>query len=115
SYDIVVGDGVLAAIGALLGDRRRAALVTQSTVPVALVDEVRVTLDRAGVEHETFHIGDGEDHKSLDTIDDLCRRFAQGRRPRGDAVIAIGGGVVGDTAGFAAAVYCRGVDVVQVP
>ena len=54
-------------------------------------------------------------HKTLATVDDLCRRFAQWGLLRGDAVVALGGGVVGDTAGFAAAVYYRGVDVVQVP
>src|SRR4029079_15576242 len=56
-----------------------------------------------------------EDHKTPATVDDLCRRFAQWGLLRGDAVVALGGGVVGDTAGFAAAVYYRGVDVVQVP
>ena len=60
-------------------------------------------------------MGDGEDAKTLATVDDLCRRFAQWGLLRGDAVVALGGGVVGDTAGFAAAVYYRGVDVVQVP
>ncbi len=60
-------------------------------------------------------MGDGEDHKTLATVDDLCRGFAQWGLLRGDAVVAVGGGVVGDTAGFAAAVYYRGVDVVQVP
>ena len=70
---------------------------------------------RAAVAHETFLIGDGEDHKTLATVDDLCRGFASWGLLRGDAVVALGGGVVGDTAGFAAAVYYRGVDVVQVP
>jgi 3-dehydroquinate synthetase len=60
-------------------------------------------------------MGDGEDAKTLATIDDLSRRFAQWGLLRGDVVIALGGGVVGDTAGFAAAVYYRGIDVVQVP
>ena len=49
------------------------------------------------------------------TVEELCRGFAQWGLLRGDLVIAVGGGVVGDTAGFAAAVYYRGVDVVQVP
>ncbi len=72
---------------------------------------------RAGIDAptEVFLMGDGEAHKSLATIDDLCRRFARWGLLRGDAVIALGGGLVGDTAGFAAAVYHRGVAVVQVP
>jgi 3-dehydroquinate synthetase len=60
-------------------------------------------------------MGDGEDAKTLATVEDLCRRFARGGLLRGDVVVAVGGGVVGDTAGFAASVYHRGVDVVQVP
>jgi 3-dehydroquinate synthase len=114
-YDIVVGSGAVAELAAVLGGRRRAALVTQAAIPPVIVAAVRATLDGAGVVHETFLMGDGEDHKTLATVDDLCRRFAQWGLLRGDAVVAVGGGVVGDTAGFAAAVYYRGVDVVQVP
>jgi 3-dehydroquinate synthetase len=115
SYDVVVGEGVSAELATLLSGRRRAALVTQDAIPAALTDEVRSACDRAGVAHETFLMAEGEDHKTLTTIDDLCRRFAQWGLLRGDVVIAIGGGVVGDTAAFAAAVYYRGIDVVQVP
>src|SRR3954468_10703213 len=57
----------------------------------------------------------GEDAKSLRTVEDLCRKFAAWGLLRGDAVVALGGGVVGDTAGFAAATYHRGVAVLQVP
>ena len=60
-------------------------------------------------------MGEGEDAKTLATVEELCRGFAQWGLLRGDVVVAVGGGVVGDTAGFAAAVYYRGVDVVQVP
>ena len=60
-------------------------------------------------------MGEGEDAKSLATVEELSRGFAQWGLLRGDLVVAVGGGVVGDTAGFAAAVYYRGVDVVQVP
>jgi len=114
-YDVVVGDGAVAALTDVLAGRRRAALVTQASIPRALADGVRAACDRAGVAHETFLMGEGEDHKTFTTIDDLCRRFAQWGLLRGDVVIALGGGVVGDTAAFAAAVYYRGVDVVQVP
>jgi 3-dehydroquinate synthase len=60
-------------------------------------------------------MGDGEDHKTLATVEALARDFARWGLLRGDAVVALGGGVVGDTAGYAAAAYHRGVDVVQVP
>ncbi len=114
-YDVVVGDGAVAELTSVLAGRRRAALVTQAAIPADLAGEVRNRLDAAGVMHETFLMGAGEDDKTLASVDDLCRRFAQWGLLRGDAVIALGGGVVGDTAGFAAAVYYRGVDVVQVP
>jgi len=114
-YDVVVGDGAVAGLADVLAGRRRAALVTQAAIPGAFADGVRAACDRAGVAHETFLMGEGEDHKTLTTIDDLCRRFAQWGLLRGDVVIALGGGVVGDTAAFAAAVYYRGIDVVQVP
>jgi 3-dehydroquinate synthase len=60
-------------------------------------------------------MGDGEEAKSLATVEDLCRRFAAWGLLRGDAVVALGGGVVGDTAGFAAAAYHRGVACLQAP
>ncbi len=115
SYDIVVGPDARRELGAVVAGRRRAAIVTQATVPDAVVAEVSDALGEAGVESETFLMGDGEDHKTLATIENLCRRFARWGLLRGDVVIAVGGGVVGDTAGFAAAVHYRGVDVVQVP
>src|SRR5207302_8882249 len=62
-----------------------------------------------------FGIGDGEDAKTLTTVEDLARGFTEWGLHRKDAVVAVGGGVVGDIAGFTAAVYHRGVDVVQVP
>ena len=114
-YDVVVGEDAVGEITAVLGGRRRGAIVTQAAIPTALVNDVRDALDRAGVAHETFLIGDGEEHKTLATVDDLARRFAQWGLLRGDVVVALGGGVVGDTAAFAAAVYYRGIDVVQVP
>jgi len=114
-YDVVVGTGATAELAECLGGRRRVAVVTQERVPG---DRRRVVLDTlagAGIEAGEFLIGDGEEAKTLATIDDLTRRFANWGLLRADAVVALGGGVVGDTAGFAAAVYHRGVAVVQVP
>jgi len=115
SYDVVVGANAVAELETVLAGRRRAAIVTQAAIPEALVAAARAALDRAGVVSETFVMGQGEEHKSLATVDDLSRRFAQWGLLRADAVVAVGGGIVGDTAGFAAAAYYRGVDVVQVP
>jgi 3-dehydroquinate synthase len=114
-YDVVVGDGALDELASVLGGRRRVAVVTQSRVAEMVGQHVRAALGAVGVVYETFEMGDGEDAKTLRTVDDLCRSFAVWGLLRDDAVLAFGGGVVGDTAGFAAAAYHRGVDVVQVP
>jgi 5-deoxy-5-amino-3-dehydroquinate synthase len=114
SYDIVVADSY-DGLGALLRERRRVAVVTQTAVDDHVGSLVGRSLDEAGVAHATFTMGEGEDAKSMATVEALCRDFTRFGLLRGDVVVAMGGGVVGDTAGFAAAVYYRGIDVVQVP
>src|SRR5436305_6265963 len=84
---------------------RRAAGVTQASIG-APVD--------AGVEQRTFLMDEGEDAKCIERVEDLCRQFARWGLTRHDVVVSVGGGVVTDTAGFAAAVYHRGVDVIHV-
>lgn len=111
SYDVVVGAAILASAAEVVRDRRRVAVVSQAAVAEHHAAPLLGALPQA----ELFLMGDGEEHKTLSAVDDLARRFARAGLLRGDAVVAIGGGVVGDTAGFAAAVYHRGVDVVQVP
>jgi 5-deoxy-5-amino-3-dehydroquinate synthase len=107
SYDVLVGHGAAALLGTLLPTTaKRAAIVTQRGVPPEV--------DEASIPHETFLIGQGEQHKSLDTIGELCRGFARMGLTRNDVVIAVGGGMVTDVAGFAAASYHRGVPVVHV-
>jgi 5-deoxy-5-amino-3-dehydroquinate synthase len=106
SYDVLVGRGARHRLLEVLPvGAQRAAVVTQADVGVP-VDP--------GVEHEVFVIDDGEDAKCMETVEDLCRRFARWGLTRRDVVVAVGGGVVTDTAGFAAAVYHRGVPVVHV-
>ena len=114
-YDVVVGAGALADAGALLAGRRRVAVVSQPGVADFHAPALLTALQQAGVATDLFLMGDGEDAKSLATVDDLCSRFAAWGLLRGDAVVALGGGVVGDTAGFAASVYHRGVAVLQAP
>ena len=106
SYDVIVGGGARHRLAEVIPvGARRAAIVTQENIPV--------TVD-AGIEQHSFFIGDGDDAKNLDTIEELCRDFSRWGLTRGDVVVAVGGGVVTDTAGFAAAVYHRGVPVVHV-
>lgn len=106
SYDVVVGDGARHHLPAVLPPGvRRAAVVTQAGVGVS-VDP--------GCESQVFTIGDGETAKSMTTVADLCSQWAQWGLTRGDVVVAVGGGLVTDVAGFAASVYHRGVPVVFV-
>ena len=106
SYDVLVGDGARHELAAVVpAGVRRVAIVTQEAVG-ADVDP--------GVEHRVFPIGQGEDAKSLATVEQLCRGFAQWGLTRADAVVAVGGGLVTDVGGFAASVYHRGIPVVYV-
>jgi 5-deoxy-5-amino-3-dehydroquinate synthase len=113
-YDVVIEESY-DGLSRLVRGRRRVAIVTQATVDRHVGGLVRAQLSAAGVDDETFMMGDGEDAKSLATVAELSRSFARWGMLRGDLVVAVGGGVVGDTAGFAAAAYYRGVDAVQVP
>ncbi len=107
THEVLVGRDVLSELAGLLpAGARRAAIVTQ--------DGIDVTVD-PGIEHRVFPMGDGEPAKSLATVEELCRAWARWGLTRGDVVVAVGGGVVTDTAGFAAAAYHRGVAVVHVP
>jgi 5-deoxy-5-amino-3-dehydroquinate synthase len=115
SYDIVVGTGVLGQAAAMLPGRARVAVVSQAVVADAWSAALVPAFEAGGADVEVFLIDDGEEAKSLATVESLCRRFAAWGLLRGDAVVALGGGVVGDTAGFTAAVYHRGVACLQVP
>lgn len=115
AYDIVVGKGVLGEAAAVLAGRARVAVVSQLDVAGRWAGAVTGPLIAAGAQVELFLIGNSEEAKSLATVEDLCRRFAAWGLLRGDAVVALGGGVVGDTAGFTAAAYHRGVACLQAP
>ena len=110
-YDVVVGPGALGELGALLAGRRRIAVVSQATVAEHHAGAVRTGAPNS----ELFLIGDGEAAKTLATVERLGRDLSAWGLLRDDVVVALGGGVVGDVAGFTAAVYHRGVSVVQVP
>jgi 3-dehydroquinate synthase len=115
AYDVLVGAEILDRLPDTLAGRSRVALVTQGAVATEYAPEAVATLRAADREVELFTIPDGEAAKTLETVETLCRGLARWGLRRGDAIVAVGGGVVGDTAGFAAAVYHRGVAVVQVP
>jgi 5-deoxy-5-amino-3-dehydroquinate synthase len=106
SYDVIVGHGARHELAALLPYTARRAVV---------VSQAGISLDvDPGVPFERVDIGDGEEHKTMATIEHLCRNFARLGITRNDVVIGVGGGMVTDVAGFAAASWHRGVPVVHV-
>ena len=116
SYPIHVGAGAIARAGEWLrGLGRRAIVVTNATVAAHWLDPLRMSLAAAGISHDVVLVPDGEAHKSIATLQDVLTRLLVLRAERNSLLVALGGGVVGDIAGFAAAVYQRGMPFVQVP
>ena len=111
SYDIVLKRGSLANAGSLANLRRRVLVVTDSGVPPAYAKTVAAQCGEGSV----FALPPGEATKSADNWQAILRRMMELSFTRGDAVAAVGGGVTGDLAGFAAATYMRGVDFFQFP
>lgn len=117
-YDVVVGTGLLGQLGALVSfprHARRAALVTSGEVYRLYADQVARSLREVGLIVEEVELPDGEVAKTLDTLGRCYHAFARMPLGRDDVVVALGGGVVGDLAGFAAATWNRGVALVQIP
>jgi len=109
SYSVAVGHGARRGIAAHLpGSARRVAVITQHNVPAGLIP------DLGGRETTVLRVGDGESHKTLQTVGELCSSMARAGLTRDDAVVGVGGGMVTDLAGFVAASYHRGVTVAHV-
>jgi len=118
SYDIVIGRGLIASLGAriaALRPRAKTVIVTDENVALAHLPAVEVALASAGVASARVLVPAGESSKSFRTLEQVCEAILAARIERGDLVIALGGGVIGDLAGFAAATVRRGLDYVQVP
>jgi 3-dehydroquinate synthase len=118
SYDIVIGRDVLPTLGARLAALRpgaRTAIVTDCTVAQYWLDKTEASLAEAGVASSRIIVGEGEASKSYAGLQQVCEALIAAKIERNDLVIALGGGVVGDLSGFAAAIVRRGVDFVQVP
>ena len=118
SYDIVIGRGELTALGekiAALRPGAKAAIVTDETVARQHLKPLRASLDGDKIAHRTVVLPPGEGTKDLAHFGRLVDDILAGGIERGTMLVALGGGVVGDIAGFAAAIYRRGVPVIQVP
>ena len=118
TYDVVVGHGLLDAAGhriAPFQSRGRTAVVSDETVWALHGARLTAALAAAGVEALPVIVAPGEQSKSFEGLADVSDRLLALELDRGDLVTAFGGGVVGDLAGFAAAIYKRGIDFVQIP
>ena len=117
-YDILIGTGLLEQCGARIRAVTRAerlAVVTDSNVGPLYLKMVMESLLRAGFTAFSVTFPAGEASKNIRTLNNLYEGFADGGLTRGDGVVALGGGVTGDMAGFAAATMFRGVDFIQIP
>jgi 3-dehydroquinate synthase len=116
-YDVLIGQGLLAQCTSLLGIAagRMVVVVSNTTVGPLLAPTLILQLERVGAEVLRVDLPDGERYKTLETLNSIFDVMLAKHVDRKALVIALGGGVVGDMAGFAAAVYQRGIDYVQIP
>ena len=119
NYPIYVGSGLLAQSGALLKNifesRCRVMVVTQKTVPAAHRSKLEKSLRKTGFQIVSHYLPNGEVAKSEKELFRLVAALLKNRFERGDALVALGGGVTGDITGFAAACYLRGIRYSQIP
>jgi 3-dehydroquinate synthase len=117
SYPIHIGAGLLARAELIVDKlpQKSAAIITNTTVAPLYLAALRGALEARGVGVVSVALPDGEAYKSWDTLNRIFDALLEHRCERGTALIALGGGVIGDLAGFAAAVYRRGVPYIQVP
>ena len=119
AYDIEIEAGLLTQIGpkvaALLPKAKRAAIISDTNVAPLYAAKLEASLEQAGLEVIKVVIEAGEQSKNMTVLSGVLEQLAQGGLTRSDVVLTLGGGVVGDLGGFAAASFMRGVAFVQVP
>ena len=118
SYEVLVGNGLMAQAGKLAAGVLmpcRAAIISDDTVDALYSEKVEKSLQKAGFSVCKTHFRHGEENKNLHTYMQLMDFLCEQQITRSDIIVALGGGVVGDTAGFAAATYLRGIRFVQMP
>ena len=118
SYEVQIGPGLLNQVGERLqrlGLRGKAVIITNPAVKRLYGDGLKAALEAAGFVPVVLEVPDGEEHKSLEEAAGLYERLSQEKVERLTPVLALGGGVVGDLAGFVAATYLRGVPLFHIP
>lgn len=117
-YDVYIGEGLLSECGQIINKvagGTKAMIVSDTNVAPLYLEKVKTSLEEAGYQCFSKVIDAGEEHKNFATLVDIVETAATKRLSRKDVMIALGGGVVGDITGFAAAVYMRGIGYVQMP
>lgn len=117
-YDVLIGSGLISNMGTLLSQFTlpcRVAIITDSTVDALYGEKVQHSLQKSGFSVCKMHFSPGEAHKNLQTYAQVLGFLCENQITRSDIILALGGGVVGDLAGFSAATYLRGVRFVQLP
>jgi len=118
SYDILVGDGLLAEAGDFLAPvmaSRRAVIVTDENVAEQYLTLLNATLKKNGISATCIVLPAGEQTKDFSHLENLASRLLDEKIERSTSLIALGGGVIGDLTGFAASIILRGVDFIQIP
>jgi len=118
SYEIVVGRGFVTRFGEMVAaatPARRIAVITDTNVAPLYLSEVTRALEAAGIASEALVVPAGEGAKRWEQAGELLERLAASELGRDGAIVGLGGGVVGDLAGFVAATYLRGIDLVHLP
>ncbi len=118
AYDIFIGRGLTASLGARIAALKpgaKAAIVSDATVGGLHISRIGAALENAGIATTSIVVAAGEGAKSFSVFERVCDGLLEAKIERGDVVVALGGGVIGDLAGFAAAVVRRGIDYVQTP
>ena len=117
SYPIFIGQKLLAGLAGHIRPYigKKAAVITNETVAPLYLAAVQTALDELGTEHFAVILPDGEQFKNWQSLNHIYDKLLENRAERGTTLIALGGGVIGDTAGFAAATYQRGAPFIQIP
>lgn len=117
-YDVIIERGSILKCGEYIAEitkSRKAAIITDDIVDEFYGDMVESSLKENGFKHTTFVFKNGEASKNITTLSDIYNFLCESNITRNDIIIALGGGVVGDITGFAAATFLRGVEFVQIP
>lgn len=118
TYDVLIGAGLLDMAGELAAQRMKpchAVIIADSTVDALYGDRAAISFEKVGFEIDRFAFPAGEGSKNIETLGEILEFLAEKHITRSDLIIALGGGVTGDMAGFAAAIFNRGIRFIQIP